>query len=31
VLEWGRNGTHFGNSARSKIISLGTYREWPVG
>src|SRR6267378_4835258 len=31
VLELGQNGTRYGNSARSKIISLGTYREWPDG
>src|SRR5882762_2099748 len=31
VLELGRNGAHFGNGARSKIISLRTYHEWPVG
>src|SRR5258708_28597048 len=30
VLELGRNGTHFGNGTRSKIISLRTYHEWPV-
>src|SRR5712672_1524367 len=27
----GQNGTRFGNGARSKIISLRTYHEWPDG
>src|SRR5258706_3296819 len=31
VLELAQNGTHFGNGARSKIFSLRTYHEWPVG
>src|SRR5882762_10869125 len=31
VVELEQNGMHFGNGARSKIISLRTYHEWPIG